>query len=488
VVDYIQRNGSVDASVSSLDVYHNWPGFFAINALFNDLAGIDSSINVALWTPVVVNLLTLGAVLLVFDALTDDRRIVWLGATLFIVANWVGQDYFAPQAFGFVLYLVAVGIILRWLRTDTDDRVLALPSGLPLTRPAPPPRRGGDPYVRTVAVAALGVISLAIVSSHPLTSVMLALAAVVLVTLDTVGPRWLPLGVLGMIGFWSVLFSRTFIGRNIGDVFPPTPAGLGGDESRTADFGALSSGQVLVAGATRTLVIVVVILALAAIVRLAWTKQLRAVPLALVTLPLFLGIVGDYDGELVFRIYLFSSPFLAFFAAHTFLLVQDMPRRVQVSAQTVALCALLVVFALAHFGKDDQYRFSADEVAAAQFVHEAPAGTLLVEGSRNYPGLLKNYERFVYVPLDREDEEAQLRVRANPAGVLEEWLSDPKHPEAYVILTRSQKAEADQIGTLPDGTLDRVETVLRASPAFTAVFENRDAVVFTLSDRQDIPR
>jgi hypothetical protein len=488
VVDYIQRNDSVDPNVANLDVYHNWPGFFALNALFNDLVGIDSSATVALWTPVIVNLLALGALLLVFDALTDDRRIVWLGATVFILANWVGQDYFAPQAFAFVLYLVAIGVLLRWFRTRSDDRVLALPSGLAAARRGAAPRPGGDPYVRTIAVAGLAVISLAIVSSHALTSVMLALAVSALVALGAVGPRWLPLGVLAAIAFWSIFFSRTFIGRNIGDVFPPTPAGIGADESKTADFAALSSGQVWVTAAARALVIALVLLALASVARLIWSRQLTTVPLALAALPLLLGIVGDYDGELVFRIYLFSSPFLAYYAARTLVMVERLPDRVHLPVQAGALIALLLVFTLAHFGKDGHYRFSPEEVAAAELVHEAAPGTLLVEGTRNYPGLLKNYERFTYVPLDREDGETQERVRANPAEVLGEWLSDPKYPEAYVILTRSQKAEADQIGALPKGMLDRIEGELRSSPAFRTVFDSDDAVVLTLTSRQATTR
>ena len=121
IIDYIQRTGEVAPTIHVLDVYHNWPGFFAQNALLNELAGLSSSVDLASWGPLFFNLLLFGAVLFVFSALTRDRRIIWIGTFLFFIANWVGQDYFAPQAFAFFCYLVLLGVVLRWLRTGPDD-------------------------------------------------------------------------------------------------------------------------------------------------------------------------------------------------------------------------------------------------------------------------------------------------------------------------------------------------------------------------------
>ena len=40
---------------------------------------------------------------------------VWTGIWLFALGNWIGQDYFSPQAFAFFLYLVVVLVVVRWL-------------------------------------------------------------------------------------------------------------------------------------------------------------------------------------------------------------------------------------------------------------------------------------------------------------------------------------------------------------------------------------
>ena len=34
---------------------------------------------------------------------------------VFLLANWPGQDYFAPQALGYFLYLLTIGILLTWV-------------------------------------------------------------------------------------------------------------------------------------------------------------------------------------------------------------------------------------------------------------------------------------------------------------------------------------------------------------------------------------
>ena len=61
IVDYIDRHGSVDPDIGYLAPYHNWPGFFALSALFTKLAGFQSALSFASWAPVFFNLLFLAA-------------------------------------------------------------------------------------------------------------------------------------------------------------------------------------------------------------------------------------------------------------------------------------------------------------------------------------------------------------------------------------------------------------------------------------------
>jgi hypothetical protein len=93
VAEYVMRNGAVDPL---LDAFFNWPAFFILVAFAARLAGLDTVLGFAVWAPVFFNLLYIGPLVLLLGAGSTDRRLVWLGVWLFLVTNWVGQDYLAP--------------------------------------------------------------------------------------------------------------------------------------------------------------------------------------------------------------------------------------------------------------------------------------------------------------------------------------------------------------------------------------------------------
>ena len=96
IVYYIGRFGRVNPSIANLSVYHNWPGFFALNALITRVAGLDSALSYASWAPLFFNLCYLAGVAMIVRTLTNDHRTIALSAWIFALANWVRQDYFAP--------------------------------------------------------------------------------------------------------------------------------------------------------------------------------------------------------------------------------------------------------------------------------------------------------------------------------------------------------------------------------------------------------
>lgn len=109
VIDYVMAHGSVDRSI---DIYQNWPGFFALNAWLSRTAGI-APLDYAGWAEAFFAAAAVAAVVFAVRGVTRDPRLVWSAAWLFVLANWIGQDYLAPQAFGFFLTVVVLGIVIR---------------------------------------------------------------------------------------------------------------------------------------------------------------------------------------------------------------------------------------------------------------------------------------------------------------------------------------------------------------------------------------
>jgi hypothetical protein len=452
IIDYVQRHHGVDTHIAAQPVYHNWPGFFGLDGLLTELAGLPGAIGQALWAPPVFNLLTFAALLFLGPALGAGRRATWAAAWLVFVASWVGQDYFSPQAFAFFLYLVTMGVAARWLRAG---------------------------FALRPVLAVLG-LTFAIVVSHPLTGVMVPLGLAALTLAGVCRVRWLFLAAGAVTALWDITVAWPYVSDSLSGVVDTVQLPWQTTKENLVATSHLSHGQVLVSDAGRAVVLLMAALAAIGTVRLLRAGRLRhaAPALALAAAPALLFAAGDYGGEMLFRIYLFSLPFQALLATEAF---GPLTARRSAAAYAAAATALLGGLLFAYYGKDDQYRFSHDEVSAAEYLysHAAP-GSLLVEGTTNYPGELRRYDEFTYVPLDREPVASHARFVRDPVGVFTSWMRDRRYPAAYMVITRSMKIDAAELGTLPPGALQTIETRLLASGRFTVVYRNADATILAL--------
>jgi O-antigen/teichoic acid export membrane protein/aminoglycoside phosphotransferase len=493
IVDYITRDGGVAPAIDYLSVYHNWPAFFGLDSLLTQLGGLDNTIDVAAWGPVFFNVLNLGALVFVFSALTRDRRVIWLGSWLFFITNWVGQDYFSPQAFAFFLYLVVLGTVLRWLgpRPSASQPQSALPASTSTAITLPSRLRAhwrerirSERGKRGIAVAFVVLTVATIASTHALTSGMVTLALGALVLSRICAVRSLPIISAGIVALWGILFAFDFITHEGLSTLETVRLPWLQAESTLAPVGQRSDGQQLVALVARGLVVAIAALAIIGAVRQIRAHRIDRAAVILALAPLLLFASGSYEGEILFRIYLFAVPFLAYLAAHAFLPHRGRPSRSwwPAIASTAGCAAVLAGFLFAYYGKEHEYYFTPAEVAASKYLYaHAPSNALLIDGTTNYPHQFENYERFDYVTLSREPPASQARFASSPATVLSEWMSDEEHSDAFLIITRSQKAEVSDEGVMPPGSLDRIEDALLDSPQFRVVLQNSDAIIFALA-------
>jgi hypothetical protein len=112
VVQYINVHGSLNTNI---DIYQNYPGFFALAAWFGKVAGVGSPVDYAKWAQLVFELAALPLLYLIYDALSLTFRQRWMAILLYAGANWIGQDYLSPQGLGTVLSLGIMAITMHWL-------------------------------------------------------------------------------------------------------------------------------------------------------------------------------------------------------------------------------------------------------------------------------------------------------------------------------------------------------------------------------------
>lgn len=501
IIDYILRHGSVNQTIETLGAYHNWPGFFALNALITEVTGLKSPLSYAPWAHVFFNLLYLGTLPFVLRSFTSDRRLIWLGVWFFFLTNWVGQDYFSPQAITYFLYLVVIGVCLRWFQAERPSKPTT--EGGPIGRwarsfssslvkgPAPvdTPATPTPPWQRAAFVALVSLLLAAIASSHQLTPFMMIIALAVLVLFRRINARILPVLMIVLTVSWLFHVATPFLEKNIDNMTATIGQLLDNVDSNLIDTFRASPGRRLVALMGRGLTVLLWSLAILGGIRRLRNRRWDPAAMLLAFSP-FLMLGGNaYGGEILFRVYFFALPFMAFFAAALLLPTPGSGLSWWTKAMTILLSSVLLTGLLfAYLGKERQYNFTQDEVDAARYVYDAAVpGSLLIEGSRNYPSQFRNYEYFTYVPISREPQASRTNVIDHPVETLSRWMRNSNYSEAYLIITRSMKAEVDAVGLLPKGALESIEQALLGSREFRVVFDSRDAKVFSLAktERRD---
>ena len=184
-VEFIDRTGT---TAPALDARWSWPGFFALAAFWvgsGQLAALRPILTV---TPVVNNLLYLVALGLLVSTIRMSWQARWLAALLFCLLNWVGQDYFSPQGWTFLLYLLFVGLLVTWFR-PSEMAFAAAPSTLVgahvcggrlwgETSPGELPPRKAEPAEKVVLLAVVVGLFTAATVSHQLTPLAMVICAV----------------------------------------------------------------------------------------------------------------------------------------------------------------------------------------------------------------------------------------------------------------------------------------------------------------------
>lgn len=523
IVDYIQRNGGVDPSIYNLDAYHNWPGFFALAAFFNQVAGLKNALSYAGWAPFFFNLLDLGALLLIFKSFTLNRRLIWLSIWFFYLFSWVGQDYFSPQAFSYFFYLVILGIVLRWFglhRSSIHISNWKFLGNHRLTRLyqkiVTHKVLDNEQTIHTSANERVFLMSMLILmffvvaSSHQLTPLMLVSALAVLVIFQITNQRYLPILMAVITTAWTIFMAVGFLDGNLDWIVESIGSLLDNFSINLINLSIASPGQQYIAMIDRFLSVFVWILGVLGLYRRYrlghW--DLSAVILAAAPLPIL--AFNSYGGEMLFRVYLFSLPFIAFLAAGLFYPTAHAKTPVYTTVFAVITSFIIIpAFLFAYYGKDRMYYFSPKVVAAAEYIYaNAPKGTLIVDSTWNWPRLYTNYENYNYrslLSLSRERREeimedpvevlSPLMAYASPESVFVERttavISDAGaeaavpatgelylYPASYLILTRSQIAEVEMTGVLPRDWFARLISALSQSEDFQVVFSNEDAIVF----------
>ncbi|MGZ4284359.1 MAG: glycosyltransferase [Solirubrobacteraceae bacterium] len=488
VISLIGATGTANRAV---DIYNNWPSFFALNAWFTKTSGV-AAIQYAGWAQLCFNAINVFVMRFALRGVTRDERVLWTAALFFVLGNWVGQDYLAPQAFAFALSLVVFGLCLRCGRETTRPRLAparwvaskatrivssVLPPRLPDERSAAAPLRP------RAALVAGGICSVAIVTSHQLSPVMLIVGLLLLALVTRKVPLWVP-AALAALELWWVVLAWPFLVAH----FQLIDTGGAGAAAPDRNLVAALPGASISFYAPAAVMALMTGLGIAGFVRRLAQGRWDLVAACLVVAPVCVVAFQSYGGEGGYRAYLFALPWLSLLAAHA--CASRATRAGQMRLRIVPLFAAATAVGgcllFAFFGQELTNRVPSNDVRAALWYEQhAPAGSMRIDLAPDAPGRLT--ARYPVVDLSDPSSlvtNAQfVGHRLGPRDVtrLIGLIKRQRARPAYVVLSALQESYARLEGLLPPGSLTGFVSALERSPRFRVVFHVPTVWIFEYS-------
>jgi len=501
-VNYISQTGHVQPG---LEAYFSWPGFFALIAFVTGAAGVHSLLPLMTWWPVLIDVLLLVPFLLLTRALRLSWRARWLAALLFCIGNWVGQDYFSPQSFNFLLYLVLIAIVLMWFGGGRLRSGRRTPGELP-AHSVGVPQRG---FLLLMMILIFVVSTL----SHQLTPFLMIVSVAGLVLVRRCSARGLPVlfAVIlvgwisyGTVAYWSGHEQAIF--GNVGQLFGTFQSSVNDRVTGTPVHQLADDSRIVLAG----LMAVMALLGLARRWRGGMSDRALIV---LFAAPLTMAGLQNYGGEIALRVYMFALPAIAVLAACLFFpgtgsgrarvsqpgsrrsaagglgvgeargSVSRFPSRpaavVALGMAGVVTVGMAVLFIVARYGNEAFERTPPSEYSAMNYIydHDGQGTAVLwvsqpfgVNATPQMPWEFKDIGRVQFVSGEAPPDPA----RIEPVVAALRGLGRG----AFLITTHTEAAFTEQTAGYRPGWDASFRSALSADPRLKLVYSGQDAAVY----------
>ncbi|MFE9876714.1 lipopolysaccharide biosynthesis protein [Streptomyces sp. NPDC005784] len=478
-LDYIDRTGS---AVPDLDARWSWPGFFAAAAFVAKACGVTDLTEVIRWWPLAIQLLYLAPMFLLVRSMRASWRAKWTGIWFFALCGWVGQDYFSPQGFTYLLYLMFVAILLVWFRAP---RVLWA-----ARRPGEAEVEPADRRQRAVLLMILIALFAATVPAHQLTPFVMLGVLAVLVVVGRSELRGLPILFAVLVAAWVGFMAEPYWSGHFNELF----GGVGGVGSNVSTS---VSGRIQGGSSTHKLVLYTRVLLAGSLMAFAcwgwWRRRehkYRERSLLVLTLVPFLGFgMQSYGGEMALRVFMFAVPGAALLAGlalfpRTGATAKEREKdRVSLAPVAALMAGLLLMggFLVARWGNEAFERIRPGEVTAMNYVyaHDDPTVRLLWMSNDTVdnvtpamPWGAKDMEKVQYVPT---------LAPVDPVLVsgLVKALKDAG-PNSYLMINRSQVVYLEMDVGYSTTWESRLITNLDGRQELKKVLVNDDVTMYTL--------
>ncbi len=453
--------------IVGLDARFSWPGFFTAMAAVVGMANLGNALPLLRWAPLVFNLAYCLPVFVIARALLGSSPRAWMVTWLFILTNWVGQDYFSPQAFGYFILLACLAIVLIGLPRagrPVGDKLLR---GL-LTRLGDPGtivsvRLTRPQRVALIVIAMLASIALSM--EHQLTPVALAIDLVALCLARQTSARFFTaavvLSVLVWVGYGAYYYWE-------GHLIDRLTGGGGTQAVQTTVAARIVGSRAHEVVVYERILFAVGVWLVAGAATIRGFLRRRPLPLAAIVLGLasFLTLaVQSYGGEGTLRIYLYTLPFMLILIVGGFSDLFPRHKLRTVAVIAVASTAIVPLEFIARYGNEQFEQITAGDVAPVRYAYStalpgASLWTIAPNGVWGYQG----YASYRYPEVNVTDygsitaAHVLKRIGRNPRG-------------SYLLITPGQIQDAVVNSGAPPDWADKLEARLAKNRAFRLLYK-----------------
>jgi hypothetical protein len=498
VVQYVGTQGHVNQKI---DIFQNWPGFFALFAWFDKAVGVGSPLGYAKWAQLGFELLTVLMLAFVFRALPLTIRERWLALFLYAGSLWIAQDYLSPQALGVVFSVGIFGLALTYLPRNEDPRWLAWlrrrlsPIGDSLRRPVDlagltedygPPVRRSSRGQEIAVLTAIFVAYFVLVFTHELSPYVVLIQLACLALVGRLRQGWLVFVLAAIaIGYFAPRFG--YVNAKYG-VVASLGKFFGNATTPLVSLGPtvkVSAGVTLSADAARLLTVGMWAAAAVGAVR-RWRNRRPTLALVLLAYsPAAVFFAGAYGNEGLLRVYLFSLPWTACLVASAVHPVAVSRFRLGALRAPIALAIVIALFFPAFFGDDYSYVLSKNEVQGSlSFYQSAARGTVVLADGDFPDNINERYNEFPELTLygiggilDAAHPPTSQAAKLTKA--IEAHVQKSDEP-TYVIITNSMQANGNEFGFLKPHELQHLKKTLDNAPGWFRIYNSPGFTVYEL--------
>lgn len=477
VVDYVFHGLPLN---DPLDIYQQWPGFFASAAALEHLSG-RSDLSFANWAQLFFEALD-GLVLFAIARrlVPEHPAVPYVAVALFVTANWEGQYYFSPQSTAFLLALLIQYYVLpmiepvRLRRLFRGRRWLAIPEFDFI----------GDGRTTRInsALRAAGFIGLfaAITVTHQLSPFMVFGGLICLWILGITRYPTVMLILVAIVIGYPALHLVAVSRNSLLDGF--SFSNLTGNSSVLQ----ASQQQLLASHAARY--ISLGLWGATGISLISYRRRLGQVliPAIFCAVPFGFVLVSNYQGEAIYRVFLFSSPWCALIIAKRLADFNRFPMMCWTLVGAWTLLAALGSAQAQDFGMYQIMQVQPSEIAVSDyFLNNAPKGTGLVLAVSNFPsrGNYRYASHNVWqsqndLGLDQMPQYAGAGLSRTSAKSLAAEVADIDDGRGYLAVGPSMESDSEYYGIYSPGTLPNLVKRLEASPYWKLWYRNGDSFIF----------